>query len=280
MTTVPTSIIRLLGRLIIRGHLRAETGLHIGGATASLAIGAVDNPIIRDPRTRLPYIPGSSLKGRMRSLAERHRGFDPLNPNQTQQIGSIRIHSCKNSNDYQACPVCPLFGVPGDTAHSTPTRLTVRDLRLEPASLVDAQTDLYYAEIKWENAIDRVTSAALPRQIERVPAGAVFGPLELVLSFYQVGTALEREVARVRDLILAMQLLEDDALGAYGSRGSGQVRFTDLKLVLRRGSTTIPFATDDQPDEPISHDLAQLVHNQGDIEEWISTKLLAGQTLP
>jgi CRISPR-associated protein Csm3 len=236
------AMIKLLGRLLITGTIHAVTGLHIGGGAAGLAIGGLDNPVVRDPRTRRPYIPGSSLKGRMRSLAERARGFNPDDETQTQVIGDAHIHVCKTAAAYATCPVCPVFGVPGDQDHSTPTRLVVRDVLLDPESLSGAQTDLPFTEIKWENAIDRITSAANPRQIERVPAGALFRGCELVLSFYDTGADRAREFGRIKDLVVAMQLLEDDALGAHGSRGSGKIRFEDLAVAIRRGSETLVYS--------------------------------------
>lgn len=233
--------IQLLGRLLISGVIEAVTGLHIGSSPTGLVIGGMDNPVIRDPHTRNPYIPGSSLKGKLRSLAERARGFDPEDANQTQQIGQVRIHICKRPEDYATCQVCQVFGLPGEMPHSKPTRLTVRDTLLDPDSLKGAQLDNHLTEVKWEVSIDRITSAALPRQIERVPAGARFKEAELVLSFYDLGHTLAGEFQLIRQLLLAMQLLEDDYLGGLGSRGSGKVCFRDLSLVARKGSTSATF---------------------------------------
>jgi CRISPR-associated protein Csm3 len=259
---------RLLGRLLISGTLRAVTGLHIGGAAAGLNIGGLDNPVIRDPRTRLPYIPGSSLKGKMRSLAERARGFDPDQKDEIQEIGKVRIHMCRASAAYATCQVCQVFGVPGELEHSQPTRLSVRDAFLNTASLEGAQMDFHYTEVKWEASIDRITSAALPRQVERVPAGALFTGVELVLSFYDTGRELATEFALIRQLILAMQLLEDDYLGGLGSRGSGKVRFEQLEVALRRGSERIPFV-----DIPLT-DLAALIAAQDELVPWAQERLL------
>ena len=103
----------------------------------------------------------------------------------------MTIHTCKKQEDYDAnggCAVCHVFGVPAEIDYSGPTRLVVRDVSLTPESaeaLDKANTELRYAEIKTEVAIDRVTSAATPRNLERVPAGAVFGPAELVFGIYE-----------------------------------------------------------------------------------------------
>lgn len=259
---------RLLGRLLLNGTLRAMTGMHIGGSPVGLNIGGLDNAVIRDPKTRWPYIPGSSLKGKMRSLSERARGFDPQDNDQIQRIGQVRIHVCKDPNEYVRCPVCQVFGLPGELGHSTPTRLTVRDTFLDPDSLEGAQMDFLFTEVKWEASIDRITSAALPRQIERVPARAVFKEVELVLSLYDVGRPAVEEFALIKQLFLAMQLLEDDYLGGLGSRGSGKVRFEQLQLALRKGSELIPFP------ELTGTDLAGVLAAQDAIMEWAHEMLV------
>lgn len=262
--------IKLLGRLLISGAIEAVTGLHIGGSPAALGIGGLDNPVIRDPRTRYPYVPGSSLKGKMRSLAERARGFDPDDRNEVQRIGQVRIHVCRTPEAYAACPVCQVFGLPGELEHSAPTRLAVRDAFLDPASLEGAQTDFLYTEVKWEASIDRITSAALPRQTERVPAGARFTDAELVLSFYRLGGDQAAEFELIRQLLLAMQLLEDDYLGGQGSRGSGKVRFVDLEVALRKGSARLPF------DQAPVGDLASLIAAQETLIAWARDALAEG----
>jgi CRISPR-associated protein Csm3 len=127
--------------------------------------------------------------------------------------------------------VCHIYGVPGEMDFSTSTRLVVRDVQLTEASVTalnQAKTDLPFSEVKWEAAIDRVTSAATPRQMERVPAGAVFGPAELVYSVYEPA-----DVARFEYVVEGMQLLEDDYLGGSGSRGSGKVAFRDIRLMAK-----------------------------------------------
>ncbi len=218
----------LYGRIFVRGKIRAVTGLHIGGSPTALAIGAVDNPVIRDSLTGRPYIPGSSVRGKMRSLWEKMTGA-----RQNWPIGKgVSIHVCEKRMDYERCPVCQIYGVPGQLEASFPTRLVVRDAFLSEASeqelRLQAKTDLPYTEVKWEAAIDRVTSAAVPRQMERVPAGAVFDGFEAVFSVYDQG-----DLQRFINVFEAMQLLEDDYLGGQGSRGSGKVRFEEIRLSCR-----------------------------------------------
>jgi len=223
----------LRGRIFISGSIKALTGLHIGGSSAGMEIGGVDNTIIRDLLTNAPYIPGSSLRGKMRSQLEKSLGLSQNSP-----IGNdVTIHSCKKPSDYDAnggCPVCHIFGVPGEAEATGPTLLIVRDVPLSEDSklaLGRARTDLAYTELKTEVAIDRVTSAATPRTLERVPAGAVFGPFEIVYALYTQG-----DLARLRHVIDGLQLLEDDYLGGYGSRGSGKIRFENLGVKARSSS--------------------------------------------
>jgi len=211
--------------MFITCEVQLRTGLHIGGAAGALEIGGVDSPVIRDPLTQRPYLPGSSLKGKMRSLAERQQGCV-----QNYPIGrDVTIHQCQDAASYASCPVCHVFGITGDHPFALPTRLLVRDSFLSQESIelleTEAHTDLPYTEIKWEAAIDRVTSAATPRQIERVPAGAVFSPVKMVYSFYE-----DEDVDRLRLLFAALALVEDDYLGGLGSRGGGQVAFANLVL--------------------------------------------------
>lgn len=220
--------ITLLGRAFIRGSILAETGLHIGAGAGAIAIGGMDNPVVRDPLSKRPYIPGSSLRGKMRSLSERAQGLE-----QNSRIGrDVAIHVCQTPQSYATCGVCHVFGVPAKE-WSSQTRLLVRDVRLDDNSaqrLEESTTDLPYTEAKWEVAIDRVTSAATPRQMERVPAGAVFGPMEISFAFYE-----PEDVQRFGLALRAMQLLEEDYLGGQGSRGSGKVRFQGLSITCRAG---------------------------------------------
>jgi len=241
-------VVNLYGRIFVRGDIRAVTGLHIGRGKEALEIGGVDNPVMRDALTNRPYIPGSSLKGKMRSLWEKMTGAK-----QNFLIGRIkgkevRIHVCEDMGAYQSCTVCPIYGVPGDKGSSNPTRLVVRDVLLsdDEAKRLEEQahTDLPYTEVKWEAAIDRVTSAATPRPMERVPAGTCFEGLEMVFSVYDPG-----DLDRFVHVLEAMQLLQ-----GLGSRGSGKVVFENLSVSIRsrqdygseKGWAEIPQATEEK----------------------------------
>lgn len=259
--------VTLHGRIFLTGDIRAVTGLHIGGALGKMEIGGVDLPVVRDPLTGLPYIPGSSVRGKMRSLTEKKTGRP-----QNFRIGEqVYIHVCEEAEEYARCPVCPIFGVPGDRPASAPTRLVVRDTFMSPASaeqLRRARTDLPYTEVKWEAAIDRVTAAAVPRQIERVPAGTVFEGLEIIYSVFQ-----EDDVPRLLTVLEAMQMLEDDYLGGHGARGSGKVAFQNLRLYARRSADyrqVIPW-----PGQGAT--VADLLARWDDLERWVRETLFPTQ---
>lgn len=251
--------VTLYGRVFIECDVEARTGLHIGGAESSLSIGGVDNVVIRDPLSDRPYVPGSSLKGKMRAQMEKlHR-----RP-QNRRIGQVTIHTCDNAGDYATCDVCHIYGVPGEMDFSTSTRLVVRDVQLAEDSVRELErlkTDLPFSEVKWEVAIDRVTSAATPRQMERVPAGAVFGPAEMVYSIYDAA-----DLPRFERVIEGMQLLEDDYLGGSGSRGSGKVAFRNIRIYTRaRGAYSEARAFQQEPFK----DLAELAGRMPDLLAWL-----------
>lgn len=234
--------ITLHGKLMITGEIESVTGLHIGGAASGLDIGGIDNPIIRHPVSREPYIPGSSLRGKMRSLLDKQSGKE-ANQFIQRREPQVRIHECDNETEYGNCHVCQIFGItPGNErkgwTHIKPTRLLVRDVLLckDPVKnpLLNAKTDLPFTEVKWEATIDRITSAAVPRQNERVPPGAIFSPFELVYSLYDLnGEGVHNDIHWLTHVFKAMELLEDDYLGGYGSRGAGKIAFKNVKVVYK-----------------------------------------------
>ncbi len=236
--------VTLHGRVFLRADIELLTGLHIGGAAAGLEIGGLDKPVIRNPRTNEPYIPGSSLKGKLRSLMEKVHGAP-----QTFKVNQdVFVHLPESRQEYEKYHmICGVFGMlprwspngrRSEFSVPAPTRLTVRDVPLHPDSrkeLERLRTDLPFTEIKWEAAIDRVTSAAAPRQIERVPAGARFGPAELIFSVYVGEGEQPAAIAGLFDWVVeALTHLEDDYLGGMGSRGNGQVRLRNLSISARR----------------------------------------------
>jgi CRISPR-associated protein Csm3 len=221
-----TALQRLTQVITLEFDTRAATALHIGAAESSISIGGVDNPVIRDPLSNRPYIPGSSLKGKARSLLERRHGLD-----QNQSIGQVYIHVCKSETEYSSCPVCRLFGIPapsGGDRWFCLTRLRVSDAFLSDdsaAALDSASLDLPYTEVKTEAAIDRITSAASPRNMERVPAGAIFGPTRVSLMLYEGDDS-----TLLRTLVEGLELVQADYLGGSGSRGSGRVAFESFRI--------------------------------------------------
>lgn len=206
--------IKLVKKIIYTGTITLKTGLHIGGTNAALNIGGPDKFVVRNPINNVPYIPGSSLKGKMRALVEIAKGC---------------ISDGKASNDPKSISG-ELFGVATGRDDNRPSRLIVRDaeLDLSKPEMFD-NTDLPYTESKTEVAIDRITAKANPRTFERVPAGAKF-KLNMVLNIFEG----ENEQRLKETLQLAIRLLQDDYLGGHGSRGYGQV---EIKLDPQEGRT-------------------------------------------
>jgi CRISPR-associated protein Csm3 len=231
--------LRFLGKLILEGDLECQTGLHIGAGKGSLEIGGADNPVVKDA-FGLPYIPGSSLRGKLRSLLEQSSGMAV--PSELVYLSKrkgqeVRIHQSERPDD----EICLLFGrnpgrmdrVSGEAFESSaasPARLTVYDAPLIVDSITPQMRenlDDELTEVKSENAIDRITSQANPRTLERVPAGARFH-FRMILDLL---CSEDREL--VPRLVESLRLLEDDSLGGGGSRGSGRVRFSGLKMTWR-----------------------------------------------
>lgn len=203
--------IRLKKKLLYNGVLILKTGLHIGGTNATLNIGGPDKFVVRNPLNNIPYIPGSSLKGKMRALIEIFFG---------------ETNNGKPTNNVNT-KAGALFGVAGDNNQSRPSRLIVRDAELwyDDPEVDFSNTDMPYTESKTEVAIDRITSKANRRTFERVPAGAKF-KIAMVLNIFEG----ENETQLRSTLAKAVELLEDDYLGGHGSRGYGQVLLDiDLK---------------------------------------------------
>ncbi|MCA2969748.1 MAG: type III-A CRISPR-associated RAMP protein Csm3 [Acidobacteriaceae bacterium] len=231
--------LRLRGKLILEAVLHCETGLHIGAGKGSLEIGGADNPVVKDAFGR-PIVPGSSLRGRLRSLLEHAHGLttpDELVYLSRRRGQEVRIHQSDRPDD----ALCLLFGrspnrmerVRGDALDgraATPARLTIYDAPLDLDSITPPMREFLddeLTEVKSENAIDRITAQANPRTLERVPAGARFR-VRFVLDQLADGDA-----ALAGLLAQGLRLLEDDALGGGGSRGSGRVRFSDCRLTWR-----------------------------------------------
>ena len=201
----------LQGKISITGKLKILTGMHIGGSSDFAPIGAVDSPFIRDPFTHAPIIPGSSIKGKLRTLLAKMHCKDYL----------------LNTVDKDDEVIARLFGASGNS-FACPARLQFFDLFVTQETIDNfnaIETDTYVGEVKFENTISRTSGVANPRQIERVPAGAVFN-FKLVYNVERV-----EEVAQdLQTLKEAFELLENDYLGGHGSRGYGRVKLQEIEL--------------------------------------------------
>jgi CRISPR-associated protein Csm3 len=205
--------------IIMKGQIECITGLHIGGSAEAIEIGGIDNPVIKHPITNEPYIPGSSLKGKMRSQMEKIEGKVD---NRGEPCG------CGQEN----CMVCRVFGPHKNSKHNLgPTRILLRDAimseetRLEMRRVIEEQ-GTSYIEIKTENTINRaVGTAKNPRFQERVPAGAKFD-FEVVLQVFDI----DRGKNLIGFVKKAMKSIEDSYLGGSGSRGYGKIKFINLTM--------------------------------------------------
>lgn len=194
----------MYGKIVIRCDLVVKTGMHIGGSNAFSAIGAVDSPVIRDAMTGRPIVPGSSLKGKLRSLLAKSYAEDITKlPKPDEDQPEIRR----------------LFG------SANPPKRARAQFADCFVSNFEAMKAVGLTEVKSENVIDRISSQAMPRQIERVNPGTVFG-MNIV---YDV----EDEQQVVEDMTLlakGMRLLQLDYLGGHGTRGSGRVSLQNFRL--------------------------------------------------
>lgn len=258
------------GKYLIDADIRLLTALHVGAKEGGFEIGGLDNPVIKDPISGLPYIPGSSLKGKMRGLLE---WVIPISANgetcvtaqlkrQDQEKAALinainaetppqerqKLKKRIENFEYKAgpctcaqCDVCIVFGVGAEYRKGDkppgPTRLTVCDAYPRADKQFDQRKEWekymgtgIYTEVKTENSIDRLTSAANPRPMERVPANSVFRA-RFIFDVYEEG-----DYERFKVLFQGMSLLEDSTLGGGGSRGSGRVKFERIAITARHKS--------------------------------------------
>ena len=211
---------------ILEATLILETGLHIGGGDSEIHIGGIDNEVIKHPVSGEPYIPGSSLKGKIRSLLEWKSGAVQEAP-----LGKKEYDNAQNEQQAAAIKqILQLFGISGDTADESfqkeigHTRVSFWDCPLNRDYAERLRSDnLPLTEAKSENRINRIAGTAEhPRQTERVPAGAQFDFKLTVKQFDGDDKAL------FDTLLQGLKLLEWDSLGGNGSRGYGKVAFTAI----------------------------------------------------
>ncbi|WP_022662635.1 type III-A CRISPR-associated RAMP protein Csm3 [Paucidesulfovibrio longus] len=203
----------------INGTLLVVSGLHIGAGRDVIEIGGMDQPIIKHPITRAPYVPGSSIKGKMRSLLE---VYYFINNEKTREF-VVQGKPCGCGE--RSCPACVIFGAANDKKDITigPSRLMMRDAMLSKIDQERFEKGELPMEVKYENIIHRVKGVAEhPRPLERIPAGVTF---DFNFSF----KVFEGDEPGLLDYVYrGLRLIELDALGGCGSRGCGQVRFDNL----------------------------------------------------
>lgn len=213
---------KLLKKILIEGEIIAESGILIGGTNSALEIGGVDKYVIRNPINDMPYIPGSSLKGKMRSLLELSEGTLSVSGKNNDVFGPTH-----DPNHIAAA----LYGHINKNKDKTQqaSRVIVRDAELINSGEFEGKTDLLHTEIKAENTIDRITSKANPRFFERVPKGAKF-KLNIVINVFSHDKFKDKFLSTIFE---SLKLVQDDYLGGGGSRGNGQIRFEISKVCSR-----------------------------------------------
>ena len=196
----------MFAKIEINGTIEIVTGLHIGGSSAFSAIGAVDSPVIKDGRTNMPMIPGSSLKGKIRTLlAKRYNNIVAQTPDDDAECLTRLFGSSKKGN-------------------IKTSKVLFSDMFIENMDELRQVGLTGPTEVKFENSIQRATAVANPRQIERVIRGSEF-ELELIYNV-EDETQIQEDFEAIR---YGLTLLEYDYLGGSGSRGYGKVKFEDLQ---------------------------------------------------
>ena len=211
----------------IKGTLVLKTGLHIGGGDTEMHIGGLDNQVVKNPLDGMPYIPGSSLKGKIRSLLEWKLGLVLASNGKPFSFKQIKAEEI----DAPAGNLLRLFGGAPDRDTDEkvkkigPTRLAFWDCYLNKAWKENAldKRNLLVFEAKSENSINRISGTAdNPRFTERVIAGTRFD-FRLSLKVHDGEDLLPL-------LLQGLKLLEIDSLGGSGSRGYGKVKFENLEV--------------------------------------------------
>ncbi len=201
----------------IKGQIELLSGLHIGGGDDTMKIGGIDNGVIKDINSDRPYIPGSSLKGKMRSLLEWDIGVVGIgdgNPFSSKLLNDSIFKDEQKKN--RAINLLKLFGDSSSENIFGITRISVGDCNLSKES-----ENMELSEAKYENVIDRIKgTASNPRQTERVPAGVKF---DFDIRVKMLDDKNEKELI---DMVKrGLTLIENDYLGGSGSRGYGRVKF-------------------------------------------------------
>ena len=213
----------------LTGQIELLSGLHIGSGNTEIHIGGTDNPVIKNPITQEPYIPGSSIKGKIRSLLEWHLGV--VAQTDGQPLSFKHLKKLDQKIESKAKTLIKLFGgaPDGDIDEAIvkeigPSRLAFWDCSLDSAWAKQMNDkNLLLTEVKMENTIDRIRGTAEhPRNTERVPATAKFN-FNLTIRVHDHEDLLDT-------VLQGLKLLELTGLGGSGSRGYGKIQFNDLKL--------------------------------------------------
>ena len=203
-----------LNTILVKGKIHLVTGLHIGAGNDEIHIGGIDNQVVKD-RDGWPYIPGSSLKGKIRCLLEIAEGTfgTRRTKNEVKTLPS-------NSKEFPNSLIPKMFG---DTEGER-TRLLFRDCFIsEESKKLLLEQSIPATESKSENSINRLTGKAdNPRNTERAISGLDFD-YEIVVRLFEN----DKEEEIKAELIKGMKMLENDALGGSGSRGYGKIKFVD-----------------------------------------------------
>lgn len=222
--------VKLLGHVTISGEIEAVTGLSIGGTADAIDKGGIDRPVIKNPVTNEPYIPGSSLRGRIRSLLEK-KGGRKL----SVMASGIWMELPDDDEEAKKSEVCRVFG---NSKTGLPSILLVRDaLYTAETRKQFIKSNLPVTEAKMEIAVDRITAQALPRTFERVPSGARF-EFSIVYRVQQDEKRPDAPKNVKQDLENILWALEEiethDGLGGNTARGHGQVKFHLRSLIVKR----------------------------------------------
>lgn len=263
----------LLGKINITSDLIVETGLHIGGGGENLDIGGLDKPVIRNPLNNQPYLPGSSLKGKLRSILERlyQKSLNRSGAGVSRYESDDLIDGYTAIGDkfiaYQGAQNCPISRVFGSTGGSK-CWIKESDALAEGLEAISSQPKTInsdkYVQVKGRNAPARLivrdchleelsasklkqidtglymTEWKFENSIDRITAAANPRQFERVpagaqFKFELVYTVENRLQVKedLQNLAIALAILEDDALGGHGSRGYGKIRFANFGITYR-----------------------------------------------
>jgi CRISPR-associated protein Csm3 len=230
----------LRGIIKLEYKIRVLTGLHIGGSKESVEIGRIDNIVIKVPVLKLngtieernvPYIPGSSIKGKMRALLEwvEKPKYDTGSSELVIALAENKDKEKKKGEPCNCgkCRVCKLFGAHKNAETKEPVRLRVEDFypTEKTIDMWKRSLDGDFVEVKTENTIDRITAKANPRHQERVI------PFSEFTGFIKIRVHEGDGKELFETIIRGIKLLEDDYLGGSDSRGYGKVKFIKEKIL-------------------------------------------------